>query len=42
MKDLSLVFVERVDMTDLPYYLNIIPVEGILFTPSITSISLVG
>lgn len=42
MKDLSLNFVEVVDLTQVPYYLNILPIDGITFTPDKTKLTLEG
>lgn len=42
MKDLSLNFVEVVDLTQVSYYLNILPIDGITFTPDKTELTLEG
>lgn len=42
VKDISLNFVEVKDLTQQPYYLNILPQNGVLFTSLIQSLSLVG
>ena len=40
MKDLQISFIEKVDLTDIPYYLTIFPVNGVLFTNSLSSLVL--
>lgn len=40
MKDLQISFIEKVDLTDTPYYLAIFPVNGVLFTNSLSSLVL--
>ena len=42
MSDFSLNFVDKVDLTEIPYYLNILPLDGIAFTTSQTSLRLEG
>ena len=42
MSDFSLNFVDKVDLTEIPYYLNILPLDGIAFTTSQTSLKLEG
>ena len=42
VKDLSLSFVEIRDLTEIPYYLSIIPTNGITFTDNLSSIVLQG
>lgn len=40
MKDLQISFIEKVDLTNTPYYLTIFPVNGVLFTNSLSSLVL--
>lgn len=42
MSDFSLNFVDKVDLTEVPYYLNILPLDGIAFTTSQASLRLEG
>lgn len=42
MSGFSLNFVDKVDLTEVPYYLNILPLDGIAFTTSQTSLRLEG
>lgn len=40
MRDLQISFIEKVDLTNTPYYLTIFPVKGVLFTNSLSSLVL--
>ena len=42
MSDFSLNFVDKVDLTEIPYYLNILPLDGVAFTTSSQSLRLEG
>ena len=42
MSDFSLNFVDKIDLTEIPYYLNILPLDGIAFTTNQTSLRLEG
>jgi len=42
MSDFSLNFVDKVDLTEIPYYLNILPLDGVAFTTDSQSLQLEG